>query len=126
MLTTLALLSSMFALQNGDKDGELQEQRYLDSELAPSPILTAAEQLKTFHLKEGYKIELVAAEPLVVDPVIAMWDEHRRLWVVEMTTYMLEPTGAAESDARCCVAVITDSDDDGVLDTRTELSLIHI
>ena len=120
MLTTLALLSSMFALQNGDKDGEVQEQRYLDSELAPSPILTAAEQLKTFNLKDGYKIELVAAEPLVVDPVIAMWDEHQRLWVVEMTTYMLEPTGAAESDASCCVAVITDSDGDGVLDTRTE------
>ena len=74
MLTTLALLSSLFVVQNGDKDGEVQQQRYLDSELAPSPILTAAEQLETFDLKDGYKIELVAAEPLVIDPVIAMWD----------------------------------------------------
>ncbi len=120
MLTTLALLCTLFAAQNGDKTGEEQTPRYLDAQLQPSPILTAAEQLKTFTLKSGYQIELVVAEPLVVDPVIAMWDEHARLWVVEMSTYMLEATGAAENDERCCIAVITDSDGDGILDTRTE------
>lgn len=42
---------------------------------APAPLerdshpLSPAEALTKFHLKEGYEIELVAAEPLVVDPV---------------------------------------------------------
>ncbi|MBC8371696.1 MAG: c-type cytochrome [Planctomycetes bacterium] len=120
MLTTLTLLCALFTAQNGDKAGEDQPEKWSSAKLLPAPLLSAEEELASFECIEGYSIELVAAEPLVFDPVIAMWDEHARLWVVEMTTYMLDPTGAAEKDATCCVAVITDTDGDGILDTRTE------
>jgi mono/diheme cytochrome c family protein len=120
MLTTLTLLCILFAAQNGDKSGEEQPEKWSSASLVAAPILSAAEELETFRCIDGYSIELVAAEPLVFDPVIAMFDEHGRLWVVEMTTYMREPTGATEGDATCCVAVITDSNGDGELDTRTE------
>src|SRR5688500_19924834 len=36
-----------------------------------------AEALKTFHVAPGFKVELVAAEPLVTDPVAICFDENR-------------------------------------------------
>ncbi|MEX2299301.1 MAG: PVC-type heme-binding CxxCH protein [Bryobacterales bacterium] len=49
------------------------------------------EALKTFQLPEGFRIELVAAEPNVVDPVAMAFDEQGRLLVVEMSDYPLDP-----------------------------------
>ncbi|MDP6964178.1 MAG: dehydrogenase, partial [Planctomycetota bacterium] len=120
MVTTLALLCIIFPEQNGDKSGEEQTAPYAEEELIAAPILSAEEQLQTFKLKQPYAIELVASEPLVFDPVIAMWDEQQRLWVVEMTSYMRDADGNNEDQANCCVAVIIDSNDDGKLDQRIE------
>lgn len=49
-----------------------------------------AESLGLMQVKSGYRIELVAAEPLVQDPVAFDWAPDGRLWVAEMTDY---PTG---------------------------------
>src|SRR6266498_1060905 len=43
--------------------------------------------LSTFRIKSGFRIELVAAEPLVVDPIAMSFDENGRLYVVEMRDY---------------------------------------
>jgi putative membrane-bound dehydrogenase-like protein len=43
--------------------------------------------LATFQIRKGFRIELVAAEPLVVDPVAMSFDEDGRLFVVEMRDY---------------------------------------
>jgi len=43
--------------------------------------------LATFEVAEGFRIEQVAAEPLVVDPVVMAFDELGRLYVVEMRGY---------------------------------------
>jgi len=43
--------------------------------------------LSTFRVKPGFRIELVAAEPLVVDPIALSFDENGRLYVVEMRDY---------------------------------------
>src|SRR6266498_1519775 len=49
---------------------------------------TAPDQaLSTFRVKPGFRIELVAAEPLVVDPIALSFDENGRLYVVEMRDY---------------------------------------
>src|SRR5205085_4735985 len=37
--------------------------------------------------RDGFRIELVASEPLVVDPVAMSFDENGRLYVVEMRDY---------------------------------------
>ncbi|MFQ5929496.1 MAG: PVC-type heme-binding CxxCH protein [Acidobacteriota bacterium] len=47
------------------------------------------EALQTFQLPEGFQIELVAAEPEVMDPVAIAFDERGRLFVVEMPDYPL-------------------------------------
>lgn len=47
---------------------------------------------RTFKLQPGYRIELVAAEPLVASPVDMAFDERGRLWVVEMVDYPFNET----------------------------------
>src|SRR5690242_19273812 len=54
-----------------------------------SPPLSPAESAKLIHVRSGYEAELVAAEPLLESPVAIDWDEHGRLWVVEMVDYPL-------------------------------------
>ena len=43
--------------------------------------------IKTIHVPEGYQIQLVAAEPLVQDPVAIDWAPDGKLWVAEMADY---------------------------------------
>lgn len=45
------------------------------------------EAVKTFKTRGGFQMDLLAAEPLVIDPVAAAYDEDGRLYVVEMTDY---------------------------------------
>ncbi len=72
----------------------------------------AEQALDSFQLTDGYTIELVAAEPLVQDPVNIAFDAQGRLWVVEMGDY---PEG--ENGGR--VKTLIDSDGDGVFDQAT-------
>src|SRR5512145_274280 len=63
-----------------------------------SPVLPPDEALGTFFLPPGYSIELVAAEPLVQEPVAIDWDTAGRLWAVEMPGFMANLTGSNELD----------------------------
>lgn len=63
----------------------IHEQRDRAGKL-PTPT-SPDEALASFRLPEGATIELVAAEPLVVDPVAFDWGPDGRLWVVEMRDY---------------------------------------
>ena len=45
------------------------------------------EALATFHVAPGFKLEQVAAEPLVTDPVAICFDENLRMFVCEMRGY---------------------------------------
>ncbi|NBY02849.1 MAG: hypothetical protein EBQ87_12835, partial [Planctomycetes bacterium] len=52
----------------------------------PGP-LTPGEEKKTFKLATGFKIELAASEPTIIDPVALAEDEQGRLFVAEMIGY---------------------------------------
>lgn len=56
--------------------------------------LEPAEQKKHFQLPEGFEVELVAAEPLVINPVTMAMDEKGRLYVSESHTYRYGPSGS--------------------------------
>ncbi len=60
-----------------------------------TPPFPAREALATFQLPPGFVMELVAAEPLVADPVAAAFDGRGRLFVLEMGDYPMqsEPQG---------------------------------
>lgn len=56
-------------------------------ELPRIPPTEPKDAIKKFVLKPGYKVELVASEPLIASPVAVAWDENSRLYVVEMRGY---------------------------------------
>src|SRR5438270_761163 len=50
------------------------------------PLLPRDEQL-TLRVPKGFRVELVASEPDVIDPVAMAFDEDGRLFVAEMSGY---------------------------------------
>ena len=75
-----------------------------------------AEAMTTFKLQPGYRIELVAAEPLIASPVDMAFDEEGRLWVVEMVDYPFNETEGNPAQGR--LVRLEDKDGDGRFDTR--------
>lgn len=70
----------------------------------------AKDALSTFELEPGFKIELLADEPLISDPVDMEIDEYGRLYVVEMHGYPLDKTGSGK------IKLLSDSNGDGRMD----------
>ena len=85
----------------------------------PSPVLTPAEEMATFQVEPGMEIQLVAAEPMVQEPVVITFDEDGRLWVVEMRGFMPTISGDGEEQPVGRVSVLEDQDGDGQMDTST-------
>ena len=84
-----------------------------------APVLSAEEELKTLVLPPGYRAELVAKEPLVVDPIAIDFDADGRMWVLEMPGFMSEPGAANSREPINDVVVLEDQNGDGVMDKRT-------
>ena len=68
-------------------------------------------------MREGFRVELVAAEPLVADPVDIAWGPDGKLWVVEMADYPLGIDGRGKPGGR--VRYLEDTDGDGRYDRST-------
>jgi mono/diheme cytochrome c family protein/HEAT repeat protein len=82
-------------------------------------VLSPADALQTFYMPPGYRLELVASEPLIQDPVAIDWDTEGRLWAVEMPGFMANITGSNELDPIGRVVVLEDTNGDGKMDKRT-------
>ncbi len=79
--------------------------------------LTPQEALAAFKLEPGLRIEVVAAEPLVVNPVAIAFDEQGRMYVAENRGY---PTGPGEGKPPVgIIALLEDTKGDGHYDKRT-------
>lgn len=68
-------------------------------------------------VRDGFRIEAVATEPLVMDPISATLDHRGRLWVVEMPDYPLGPSPGDPSRGR--IKILRDTDVDGQFDAVT-------
>ena len=55
----------------------------------------------------------------MVDPIAIDFDADGRLWVLEMPGFMSEPNGANSREPVNDVAVLEDTNGDGVMDKRT-------
>src|SRR5205807_5739100 len=60
--------------------------------MEPGPKLPA-ESLKCLKARPGFTVELMAAEPLVMDPIAFAWGPDGKFWVVEMGDYPLGVDG---------------------------------
>jgi len=82
-----------------------------------APVLTPEQAMTQFRVAPGFRVELVAAEPLVVDPVAMDWDDEGRLYVVEMRGFMPDIVGTNEDQPTGRVVVLEDADADGEMDS---------
>ena len=82
----------------------------------PKGPLSPEESLKHFVLADSnLQIEIVAAEPEVIDPVAIQFDEHGRLWVVELSDYPNGPEPGKPPMSR--IKLLEDKDGDGRFET---------
>lgn len=119
LLPGMVLLSHLAQAQEGDRkdpEGMVQEEVWRRFAVPPAPALSPSEALPSFTVPPGFRVELVASEPLVGDPVEIEFDPDGRLWVVEMRGYMPNPAGTNESDPVGRIVVLEDVDGDGRMD----------
>ncbi|MCY2982961.1 MAG: c-type cytochrome [Planctomycetota bacterium] len=80
----------------------------------PQSPVSPMESLQWLEVEPGFKVELVASEPQIVDPVSMQIDKFGRMWVVEMRDY---PT---EDDApKSRIVVLEDKNRDGFFESAT-------
>ncbi len=106
--------------QRGDRNGHMMEEVWKNFDVPAAPVLAPADALKSFRIAPGFRLELVASEPMIKNPVVIRWDGNGRLWVVEMTGYMPNADGKGENDLKNGrISVLEDTTGDGVMDKST-------
>ena len=79
--------------------------------------MSPQQSLQAIRLPPGFKVELVACEPLVQDPIALDWSADGKLWVVEMGDYPLGADGKGKPGG--VVRYLEDTNGDGVYDKAT-------
>ena len=86
----------------------------------PSPsYLSPEETMRSINLPEGYKLELVASESILNEPVAIAWDGNGRMYVAEMCTYMQDVDGTGTKEPLGKVLLLEDTDNDGRMDKKS-------
>lgn len=125
--TKFCCLTALFLSTRLLSAADTQADRKVTAEDMPRiPSTAAADAVGTFRLAKGFKAEMVAAEPLVSDPIDACFDASGRMFVAEMHGYpfsheptKLNPEGGGKKDAGI-VRMLQDTDGDGIMD-RSEV-----
>ena len=94
------------------------ERRVVHSDPSFAP-LSPQESMSRVQLPPGYRMELVASEPMVQEPVAIAWDGNGRMYVVEMNTYMIDATGTGQFKPSSRIKLLEDTDGDGKMDKFT-------
>lgn len=81
----------------------------------PGPALSPEQAMAKMKLPPGFKVECVAAEPLIVNPTAFTWDDRGRIWVTESVEYPRKPAGKGQDR----VKILEDTDGDGKMDKAT-------
>ncbi|HEV3023313.1 MAG TPA: cytochrome C, partial [Pirellulales bacterium] len=114
VLVLLATSCVAIAATHGDDAAADEPEPDFSAELPRIPPVEPQKALATFQVQPGFRLEQVAAEPLVADPVAVSFDEDGRLYVVEMRGY------SEQADERLSeVRLLTDTDGDGHFDTHS-------
>lgn len=88
-------------------------------DLPNAPVLSAEESMKTIAVPPGYRVELVAKEPVVMDPILMDFDADGRMFVLEMPGFALDKAMSDSREPICRLVVIEDTNNDGQMDKRT-------
>jgi glucose/arabinose dehydrogenase/mono/diheme cytochrome c family protein len=100
----------------------IQDQALVRPVFNPTPrpqYLSPEESMKTMHLPRGYRLVLVASEPMIREPVAIAWDGNARMYVAEMLTYMQDANATSEQQPKSRISLLEDTDNDGKMDKST-------
>jgi mono/diheme cytochrome c family protein/glucose/arabinose dehydrogenase len=101
-----------------------QPKKYRD-EIYIKPTINANPEIKSLspeesrqrmYLPKGYRIELVASEPMIHEPVAIAWDGNGKMYVAQMMTYMQDIDAGNEDKPWSRISVLEDTDGDGKMD----------
>ncbi|WP_282143704.1 DUF7133 domain-containing protein [Cellulophaga baltica] len=112
------LVTTIFSCKQKEYVDEIYEKPEIIKE-ASSQFLSPEESMKTFYVPKGYKVELVASEPMVDEPITIAWDGNGRMYVAEMNTYMQDLDGTGTNRSISKIKLLTDTDGDGKMDKST-------
>ena len=70
-------------------------------------------------VEKGFRVHIVATEPLLNSPVALSFDDKGRIWVVEMENYMPDSIGTGEDLPVGKIVILNDKNGDGKMDERT-------
>ncbi|MCB1276554.1 c-type cytochrome [Prosthecobacter sp.] len=105
-----------FAVHSKNAGPEKVELKF---KLPPPTPLSPEEELKTFKVEKGFRVELVACEPMIESPIAMSFDDQGRLYVCEMRGYMHDLEGGGEKEPTGRVSLLEDTDGDGRMDKAT-------
>jgi glucose/arabinose dehydrogenase len=81
----------------------------------PNEPCEPAEALKRMTVAPGFKVELVASEPTIVNPIAMAFDDRGRIWITESVEYPRKSAGPG----RDTVKVLEDTQGNGRFDKIT-------
>lgn len=114
--SVLALSLPVLAVNKKNAGPEKVELKF---KLPPPVPLSPEEAMKTFKVEKGFRIELVASEPMIQAPIAMSFDDQGRLYVCEMRGYMRDLPGSTEKEPTGRVSLLEDTDGDGRMDKAT-------
>src|SRR5680860_322854 len=80
-------------------------------------FLSPKEAVEAMTVKQGYKVNAFASEPMITQPIAFCWDDRGRMWIAENRDYESRSEGFSNSgDSR--ILILEDTDHDGVADSK--------
>ena len=131
------ILSTVAVAASGEQKGQAAPERKAASsrdhagkdyaaELPRLPMKDPGEALRAMVARPGFRVELIAAEPMLRSPVAVDFDEDGRLYVAEFPEYNQYAEANSQGgggrpgpSARGCLRMLEATDGDGVFDKST-------
>lgn len=80
-------------------------------------FLTPEKAVDNMTLKDGFKANVWASEPMMTQPMAFCWDARGRMWIAENRDYETRQKGFA-NDGNSRILILEDTDKDGIADSR--------
>lgn len=110
-----AWLAIAFFLATSSQFSRAQERIPHAQDKPPGPALSPTEAVAKMTVPDGFSVELIAAEPNLINPVAMTFDERGRVWVTESLEYPRLSAGPGRDRIR----ILEDTDHDGRMDKFT-------
>lgn len=88
-----------------------------NKEAYQAEFLTAQQTVDITTVKDGFKVNAYASEPMITQPMAFCWDDRGRIWIAENRDFESSAEGFSQS-GESRILILEDTDGDGVADTR--------